>query len=585
MLTNSITMSNFFDSRSNDFNTAIDNYRNNINSVAQGQLQTNMSQLSSAKDMMMEKAGILAGSDEASISNKISQGMSKTMDELGLDMSVKTIGEKMLPWASKKLLGASKNLGARQAEARAQARQEGGGNETTIDVNPADDVAREQYLNRMRRNDQRDANRPENSNGSRTEPRNAEDTPPNASSGEPGEYDAVTGNRVRPQEDTTGGEEPTPVVRDDEGNEMEDEDTRVANLRASNEADDAAAGGRDYFTGSRTLRRGDGMDSDAPASTDFSGAAARVPQPAAPEAGAGAEGGEGASLLPDFPGLASTPQSFNAAISEGAARRAAINPEDAEVLRGDFGEASANVLRGQGIVSRPGGGGGARAPDRPDGDLDNVRSGNRFADGSGEAPPPPPRDAPGGPNAGENQTTGRITETQNSPSQIDPVAEQRQIASEREAGQYERPAGSNIEEMEQRTEQTETSQIQRQSTQMDRNVEEEVSEEGGIGLKEVLGGAGDALGFLGGILGPAAAIFGGIEAARGLVHATEDQTNPWGKVQGEINKAQASQSGMNAEISADSFSSMVGAGKPSFGSLAAPTMDTSSMMGAMGSHF
>ena len=67
-------MANFFDSRSNDFNTAIDNYRNNINSVAQGQLTTNMSQLSSAKDMMMDKAGILAGADESTIANKLQAG-------------------------------------------------------------------------------------------------------------------------------------------------------------------------------------------------------------------------------------------------------------------------------------------------------------------------------------------------------------------------------------------------------------------------------------------------------------------------------------------------------------------------------
>jgi hypothetical protein len=196
-------MANFFDSRSNDFNTAIDNYRNNINSVAQGQLTTNMSQLSSAKDMMMDKAGILAGADESTIANKLQAGMSKTMDELGLDMSVKTVGEKILPWASKKLLGAAQNMGARQAADRAQARMSG--QRTDIDVNPADDVAREQYLNRMRRADQREANRPENSQGSRDEPRGADDTPgqgaaDHVSSGEAGEYDSLTGNRIRPQE-------------------------------------------------------------------------------------------------------------------------------------------------------------------------------------------------------------------------------------------------------------------------------------------------------------------------------------------------------------------------------------------------
>lgn len=565
MLTNSITMSNFFDSRSNDFNTAIDNYRNNVNSVAQGQLTTNMSQLSSAKDMMMDKAGILAGADESTISNKLQAGMSKTMDELGLDMSVKTVGEKILPWASKKLLGASKNMGARQAEDRAQQRMTG--DRSTIDVAPGDDVAREQYLNRMRRGDQREANRPENSQGSRTEPTGPDDTP--------GEFNAITGERMAAQE-RVPDDLPTPVVRGEGGEELEDEDTRVARIRAQNEADDAEAGGRDYFTGTRQ-RLGEGLDRDAPQSTDFSGASARIPAPRPAPAPEGGGAASESSVLPDLPGLASTPQSLSQQISEGAARRAAINPEDAEVLRGDFSESAASVLRGQALVSRPNQGGGARAADRPDGDLDNIPSRPR---------PPPARAAEGPDTSLPAQPSGRITQAQSQPSQIDPEAEQRQIQLERESGQYERGGPeSDISQIEQRTQQTETQGIERQSANMERNVETDVSEEAGIGLKEILGGAGEALGFLGGVLGPAAAIFGGIEAARGIVKADTSNIDPWGKVQGEINKAQSQQSGMNAEIDADSFSAMVGAGKPAFGSLAAPTMDTSAMMGAMGSHF
>jgi hypothetical protein len=190
--------------------------------------------------------------------------------------------------------------------------------------------------------------------------------------------------------------------------------------------------------------------------------------------------------------------------------------------------------------------------------------------------------------------SGRITQQQQAPSQIDPEAEQRQIASERESGQYDRPAGgeeeqgqSSFEELQEQMRQTEGSaeaNISRETGNMERTLGTEESEEGGIGLSDVLGGLGRGLGLLGDVLGPAAAIFGGIEAARGIAKDAGD-ADPYAKVKGMIATATQQQAGMNAEISADSFASMVGAGKPSFGSLAAPTMDSSMLMGGGMGHF
>ena len=57
------------------------------------------------------------------------------------------------------------------------------------------------------------------------------------------------------------------------------------------------------------------------------------------------------------------------------------------------------------------------------------------------------------------------------------------------------------------------------------------------------------------------------------------------KVQELLGTAGVQQNNMNAAISADQFSSKVGAGRPSFGSLAAPTFDSSSIMQSMGGHF
>ena len=112
--------------------------------------------------------------------------------------------------------------------------------------------------------------------------------------------------------------------------------------------------------------------------------------------------------------------------------------------------------------------------------------------------------------------------------------------------------------------------------------------EASIGEKAA-GAAGDIFGFLGDVLGPAAAIFGGVEAARGIhtdvKNSLDPNFNPYAKVQELIGSAGVQQAGMNAAISADQFSSKVGAGRPSFGSLAAPTFDSSSLMQSMGGHF
>ena len=98
-------MANYFDSRSNDFNTAINDYKNNANSVAQQQLQGAIDQAGGAKSLLMEKTQVLAGASEAKTSDLLQAGVSHAMNELGLDMSVTGLGSKILPWAAKKIKG------------------------------------------------------------------------------------------------------------------------------------------------------------------------------------------------------------------------------------------------------------------------------------------------------------------------------------------------------------------------------------------------------------------------------------------------------------------------------------------------
>ena len=131
--------------------------------------------------------------------------------------------------------------------------------------------------------------------------------------------------------------------------------------------------------------------------------------------------------------------------------------------------------------------------------------------------------------------------------------------------------------------------LQAQAANESRNLSSTVGDyEASFGEKAA-GAAGDIFGFLGDVLGPAAAIFGGVEAARGIHSDVKDSLdpnyNPFAKVQELLGTAGVQQNNMNAAISADQFSSKVGAGRPSFGSLAAPTFDSSSIMQSMGGHF
>ena len=88
------------------------------------------------------------------------------------------------------------------------------------------------------------------------------------------------------------------------------------------------------------------------------------------------------------------------------------------------------------------------------------------------------------------------------------------------------------------------------------------------------------------ILGPAAALYGIIEAGHGLYEDAKLQSNDaFKQANTVIAQAQQQQNSLTADISADQFASKVGAARPSFGSLAAPSMDTSQMASGGGGQF
>ena len=107
---------------------------------------------------------------------------------------------------------------------------------------------------------------------------------------------------------------------------------------------------------------------------------------------------------------------------------------------------------------------------------------------------------------------------------------------------------------------------------------------GGGEAGSMLAGLGRGLSGLADILGPAAAMWGGIEAAKEIAHVNAGG-DPYSAVEGIIGKEQGVQNHLNAAISSDQFAEKVGSARPSFGSLAAPVFTTVGGGGGGGSHF
>jgi hypothetical protein len=100
---------------------------------------------------------------------------------------------------------------------------------------------------------------------------------------------------------------------------------------------------------------------------------------------------------------------------------------------------------------------------------------------------------------------------------------------------------------------------------------------------------GTAAGVLGGALGLAGGAFGiyaMIEGVKGAIDASKEMSeDPYAAIRGKIASAQGKISAIQSEVGGDQFTSKLGAGVPSFGSMAVPTFDTSKIGSMMGSHF
>ena len=93
------------------------------------------------------------------------------------------------------------------------------------------------------------------------------------------------------------------------------------------------------------------------------------------------------------------------------------------------------------------------------------------------------------------------------------------------------------------------------------------------GVADFLGAAAPWLGGIGAIAGLGTTIWETVKAAR------DSGNNPYAKIQGQVDAANAQTAQLTANISSDQFASKIGAQAPRYGSLAVPQMNTATQSG------
>lgn len=431
-----------------NFESAIQNYRESRGSIAQEMLQGTVGQIESQQQLIGTKAQILSAADNADQETNVSVNMSNTLDKLGLDFGVKEIGAKFLPWVSKKIAG------------------------QVVDLNTAR-AARE--ADRI---------------GARANNARLPDTQNPAS----GDGTAVNGGRGLGQ-DAGGVTQPSIGPRPAPTN-----------------------------PGKAPARSG---EPELDTSTDASGASQDINIAARGDATAAGD----TSLGDAFAAL-------RGALPGDLGRVAATTSERIGLFSNQAAKLARGVKLGSGFdVNNPGriSFSTPRQPRIPDIDTSDPFSnpaGGRSI--SSSFTPEAPTSAPA------------VTVPSSRPTTLGT----RDLGADDAAAAARRAAAAASE-----------------------------TAESTLG-SDALSFAGRTIGVLADVLGPAAAIYGIIEAGHGLYEDAKLQSDDAFKQANTlIGRAQIQQNNLSSDISADQFASKIGASMPSFGSLAAPSMDTSQMMG------
>lgn len=214
-------------------------------------------------------------------------------------------------------------------------------------------------------------------------------------------------------------------------------------------------------------------------------------------------------------------------------------------------------------------------------------TGGRFADTGQIAPPPPARDAPGGPDYRPpepqlsqpqpaestplDRTAGEQADTSNVIHQDSDISDA--LANE------SREAADNLA--------SKTASLTADAEDVGKGLFEKASSAlGEITGSDVLGGLGSFLGVAGDFLGPIMGGIGLFEAAKGIAESqNEANQDPYASVEKLIAQGQAKMASLDADISSDQFAEKIGGTRaPAFGSLAAPVFSTAGLTG-MSQHF
>jgi len=619
-------MASFYDSQSNDFATAVNGYLSGQNTIAQQQLEGAKSFIQGKEQMATAEVGVKAGGMETAISNKVREHLNKFADEMGVDFSVKGLGEPLLRVSSKLLKAKSTKMRESGAKKEPGSRGDDGTDGTEMENMGKQPPPTESDLPTVRETSFMDA-----------EPKD------------------VTGQTSTKTEEAVRGEAPEPeapapqVQAEPEAPEVQAPEPVAPEKPALRGAEVE----KDPVT-QAAIDRGEPIEVDAfsPSSAPIVRSQPKIPEPEEdedvepPEQPALAGPGEVPAVEPASGfGLPPAPPSISESTSYIDESASTANPFS-PFYRGDDPLAPGNIFKGDGpsVLRGP----PQSAPELPDVSFQFQRPVQPFtkksidatnaeqADSGGDMLQPmrdelmrrqQARSAQSQEQTGErgnaegadefsaeNQTGGNLSnlqleeppylrssvpaEPQNALPKPDelPSGGEMSDALQSTANENVNAISSKVGDISDQLENTvnsarsamedNISDLTEQASKAVADMSEKATSMlGDITGSDVLGGLGSLLGIGADLLGPIMGGVGLIEAAKGIAEDQNDAGNdPYAKVRALIAQNQQKMSGLETEISSDQFAEKLGANAPKFGSLAAPVFSTQGM-GAGSMHF
>ena len=628
-----INMSSFYDQRSKELLGTVNDYSQNLNSITQQNLQSSISSIGGLKQMQDITTQTLAGGKEAQLTKIVQDHMEKMGSELGIDMSVSGVGKPVLSYTSKKIKGFAEDRIAKAKEAISKklpgqesdpenirgtkpAPEPAADSGTELSdfsgrsniARPAGDLPSARPQGNLDRSPRQNNIEEDEDDEPPVEPPSTSSIPtsttqdlgtagddlpsvasdlnpfqsgsvpitPRAATSELSDFSNLPDSLGWRSGIHTGAGDPLSGPGDFP--EVEPINASALNTNALNEVPQMGGGRTSYLTDrAQNPFRLQGSDLDT--SVLRKGPPADLPEipqgkfqfqrPTQPRAG-------------DLDaGSAATDDAGSSLIQPASIQQGRVLPQGAGGGEQEARDKLAQALKGG---KRP-----AQVDDEPEADAPEPqlagpsRTGGRFADTGAEAPPAPPRNAPGGPDGPPIQQTEsdplqRPTAPEPSSNVSTQVESEQTNISESMASDSRQAADS----LSQRVEGAATDA---------EDVGKSLAEKAGTALSEitgsdVLGGFGSFLGIAGDFLGPVMGGIGLYEAAKGAADAENDaDSDPYAAVKKIIAQGQTKMAGLDADISSDQFAEKIGGTRaPAFGSLAAPVFSTQGLTG-MSQHF